>query len=46
MKCWIPIDGTYAIGEGPRMSPEQQEIGYPHGALHHLRQLPGNLPAR
>src|SRR5580693_6843752 len=19
-KCWIPIDGTYALGEGPRMS--------------------------
>jgi len=29
MKCWIPIDGTYPLGEGPRMAPELQEIGYP-----------------
>jgi succinate dehydrogenase / fumarate reductase iron-sulfur subunit len=28
-KCWIPIDGTYDLGPGPRMSPEKQEIGYP-----------------
>lgn len=28
-KCWIPIDGTYALGEGPRMSPATQEAGYP-----------------
>src|SRR6201981_3659648 len=28
-KCWIPIDGTYALGEGPRMSPATQEVGYP-----------------
>jgi succinate dehydrogenase / fumarate reductase, iron-sulfur subunit len=27
-KCWIPIDGTYDIGPGPRMSPETQEVGY------------------
>src|SRR5512140_302025 len=25
IKAWIPIDGTYNIGPGPRMSPEQQE---------------------
>jgi len=29
MKCWIPIDGTYPLGEGPRMAPELQEVGYP-----------------
>jgi succinate dehydrogenase / fumarate reductase, iron-sulfur subunit len=29
MKCWIPIDGTYPLGEGPRMAPELQEKGYP-----------------
>jgi succinate dehydrogenase / fumarate reductase iron-sulfur subunit len=29
MKCWIPIDGTYSLGEGPRMAPELQEMGYP-----------------
>src|ERR1700740_2794018 len=28
-KCWIPIDGTYDLGEGPRMAPELQEVGYP-----------------
>ena len=27
--CWIPIDGTYDLGEGPRMSPATQETGYP-----------------
>src|SRR5271156_4386306 len=29
VKAWIPIDGTYDLGEGPRMSPEVQEKGYP-----------------
>ena len=29
MKAWIPIDGTYDLGEGPRMSPDQQEKAYP-----------------
>jgi succinate dehydrogenase / fumarate reductase, iron-sulfur subunit len=29
MKAWIPIDGTYDIGEGPRMSPDDQEKAYP-----------------
>ncbi len=28
-KCWIPIDGTYDLGPGPRMSPALQEVGYP-----------------
>ena len=28
-KCWIPIDGTYDLGEGPRMAPAKQEAGYP-----------------
>jgi succinate dehydrogenase / fumarate reductase, iron-sulfur subunit len=27
--AWIPIDGTYDLGEGPRMAPEVQEKGYP-----------------
>jgi succinate dehydrogenase / fumarate reductase iron-sulfur subunit len=27
--CWIPIDGTYDLGEGPRMAPSVQEVGYP-----------------
>jgi len=29
VKAWIPIDGTYDIGEGPRMSPDEQERAYP-----------------
>ncbi len=29
MHCWIPIDGTYALGPGPRMAPSLQEEGYP-----------------
>src|SRR5271163_2521929 len=29
VKAWIPIDGSYDLGEGPRMSPEVQEKGYP-----------------
>src|SRR6202171_1665020 len=27
VKAWIPIDGTYDLGEGPRVSPEIQEKG-------------------
>ncbi|MBZ5702186.1 MAG: succinate dehydrogenase iron-sulfur subunit [Acidobacteriia bacterium] len=27
--AWVPIDGTYDLGEGPRVSPETQEKGYP-----------------
>src|SRR5258708_26306424 len=29
VKAWIPIDGTYNLGEGPRVPPEVQEKGYP-----------------
>lgn len=29
MNCWVPIDGTYAIGPGPRMAAEDQEKAYP-----------------
>jgi len=29
VKAWIPIDGTYDLGEGPRVSPETQEVAYP-----------------
>ena len=28
VKAWIPIDGTYDLGPGPRVSPETQEFGY------------------
>jgi succinate dehydrogenase / fumarate reductase iron-sulfur subunit len=29
VKAWVPIDGTYALGPGPRMSVEDQEAAYP-----------------
>lgn len=29
MKAWIPIDGTYDLGEGPKLAPEIQEKAYP-----------------
>jgi succinate dehydrogenase / fumarate reductase iron-sulfur subunit len=29
VKAWVPIDGTYDLGAGPRMLPEEQEAAYP-----------------
>jgi succinate dehydrogenase / fumarate reductase iron-sulfur subunit len=29
VKAWVPIDGTYDLGPGPRMSAEAQEVAYP-----------------
>lgn len=29
VKAWVPIDGTYDLGSGPRISIEQQEEMYP-----------------
>ena len=29
VKAWVPVDGTYDLGTGPRMSPEEQERAYP-----------------
>ena len=29
VKAWVPIDGTYDLGSGPRMLPEEQESAYP-----------------
>src|SRR5215470_11494338 len=29
VKAWIPIDGTYDLGSGPRMTQEEQEEAYP-----------------
>ena len=28
VRAWIPIDGTYNLGPGPRVAPETQEFGY------------------
>src|SRR5215471_14804493 len=29
VKAWVPIDGTYDLGSGPRMTPAEQEWDYP-----------------
>jgi len=29
VKAWVPIDGTYALGEGPRVTPSEQDEAYP-----------------
>jgi len=29
VKAWVPIDGTYDLGSGPRMTAEAQEAAYP-----------------
>jgi succinate dehydrogenase / fumarate reductase iron-sulfur subunit len=28
-ECWLPVDGYYDAGPGPRQSPEQQNEAYP-----------------
>jgi succinate dehydrogenase / fumarate reductase iron-sulfur subunit len=30
VKAWVPIDGTYDLGPGPRQSPKDQEQAYPY----------------
>src|SRR5882672_12177054 len=29
VKAWVPVDGTYDLGPGPRLSMEEQEDSYP-----------------
>ena len=29
VKAWVPLDGTYDLGPGPRQLPQQQEVNYP-----------------
>ena len=29
VKAWVPVDGSYDLGSGPRISPEEQEEMYP-----------------
>ena len=29
VQAWVPIDGTYDLGVGPRQYPQQQEVNYP-----------------
>jgi succinate dehydrogenase / fumarate reductase iron-sulfur subunit len=29
VKAWVPVDGTYDLGPGPKVFPQQQEVNYP-----------------
>jgi len=29
VKAWVPVDGTYDLGPGPRVTPREQEASYP-----------------
>src|SRR6185437_13463955 len=29
VKAWVPVDGTYDLGPGPRVYPQQQQANYP-----------------
>jgi succinate dehydrogenase / fumarate reductase iron-sulfur subunit len=29
VKAWVPVDGTYDLGPGPRQTPQKQEENYP-----------------
>lgn len=29
VQAWVPIDGTYDLGSGPRVLPQEQEVAYP-----------------
>jgi succinate dehydrogenase / fumarate reductase iron-sulfur subunit len=29
VQAWVPIDGTYDLGSGPRVTPQKQEQAYP-----------------
>ena len=29
VKAWVPVDGTYDLGSGPRVYPQDQEANYP-----------------
>jgi len=30
IKAWVPVEGYYDLGEGPRMTPQQQQEVYPY----------------
>ena len=45
VKAWVPVDGTYDLGSGPRQSAEMQEEAYPLSQLHLVLLLHGGLPA-
>jgi len=45
VKAWIPIDGSYDLGEGPPRGARNAGKSLSTFALHHLRKLLGSLPA-
>ena len=45
VKAWVPVDGTYDLGSGPRVFPQQQEANYPLSNCISLHLLHGSLPA-
>ena len=45
VKAWVPIDGSYDLGAGPRQQPQIQEQRYPLVELHLLHHLHGGLSA-
>src|SRR5258708_26478936 len=30
LRAWVPVDGTYDLVPGPRVSPKEQEVSYPY----------------
>ena len=46
VKAWIPIDGTYDLGPGPRMAEIETSMGVRAIQMYDLRRLPGGLPER
>ena len=45
VKAWVPVDGTYDLGAGPRQTAQMQEEGVSAVALHLVLLLHGSLPA-
>ena len=45
VKAWVPIDGSYDLGPGPRVSMRGAGSGVSAFALHFLLLLHGGLPA-
>ena len=45
VKAWIPIDGTYDMGEGPKHGGRRSGKGLSAFALYFLRRVPRSLSA-
>ena len=44
-KCWVPVDGYYDMGPGPRQAQHDAGKNVPAQPMHELRMLPGSVPA-